>query len=273
MTLKLVAAIGMLVGLGACAASNGGGWGDNDGYYQSGYPYQGGYYYQPAPTYYAGSSYVFYPQPGIRCDRYRGYCYDRYGVDRYYTDRYFDDDGPSLGDIYDNDDNDDDYVIPREGITCNDRTHSCSDARGVDAYWTGQVYGDRYEERVEDWREAKAFSPANGVVCNRSRRTCGTQYGPDVRLTQIYFGKAAALDLSDRLHGNALPTPGVGQDTRQGSNQGQSNQRQSIVNQQRQALDFQQRQAKPGKSKPRSGQQFVKPNVKANCRSVKNATC
>ena len=200
-----------VAGLGALAgetmlryqpwSGNGNGWsfGLGQGYgqnYGQTYGYGPGQGFRPnyAPN-------TFSAGHGVVCDRNRRLCYGQQGYDYYATQYYF---GPSGGqgayvnpykNQLDYSDNYGQIFSPRSGIICDQGTRTCADERGMDAHWTGQYFGDSYEERVEDWRTRDAFRPGNGIICDNRRRRCASAQGIEPGWTKFFFGRSASTGL------------------------------------------------------------------------------
>ncbi len=142
---------------------------------------------------------LFYPSYGLVCDTRRRACYNGNRYDRKATRYYFGGSGKK-SDKY----SDPARVIdpnwsnggnglysPKAGIQCDSVSRTCADKRGMDAHWTGRVFGDSYEDRVEDWRASDGFRPRPGIVCDNRRRVCASSRGVERGLTRFYYGRSA----------------------------------------------------------------------------------
>lgn len=111
--------------LAGCASGSGGGYGAYD---DGPYPYYGGGF----GSYYDDGGYDRYYEParGVRCDRGRDICYDRYGPSYFATARYLGDREANrafkkYGDsVF--------LFSPRSGVSCDRRTRECSDGAWPD---------------------------------------------------------------------------------------------------------------------------------------------
>ena len=143
---------------------------------------------------------VFKPTHGTTCDRSRGYCYDRYGIDLESTYKYL---GHNAAERTHKRYGDQAYLFsPRLGVTCDRRTDSCSDGNGLSVAYTHGVFGGDDSSIVSGWQNADNFSPRAGVVCIKATLVCSQNGAPNVDLTQLYYGRAAATDLANQLGQN-----------------------------------------------------------------------
>jgi len=187
-----------------------------------GYGYGQGYYLGQGP--YSWPAYgpsTFSPGNGVICYATQHACYGSHGFDQYVTMQYF---GAPTGIFvqryphqpYTNSPS---YVFPggrlfwpMVGIVCDRSTRTCADKRGMDAHWTGKLFGDSYEDRVKDWRGADAFKPTSGVVCDNRHQVCSSTRGVEPGLTEFFYGQSASngfhiIDGPNPLFNNERPKP------------------------------------------------------------------
>lgn len=165
------------VTLAGCASGGYGSYGAYPAYYDAPYYYDGPYYgggFGYHHSYFDGHDHdddrYFRPGGSVTCDRARDICYDQHGLSYGATRRYLGE--REANRAYKKYGKDVFVFSPRDGVTCDRRTETCSSGR-----WTDRIYGDAPSRprKAEVRRDRSKLQDDDRAAANRHRLS------PDLR--------------------------------------------------------------------------------------------
>lgn len=178
----------LLLGLGACGASVGGG---NGGSLYGGAPWPG---YGSGGGYgwgYGSSSARYSPTPGVTCDRRQQVCFDRNGADVGLTREYFGrDSSERLADAIGDHSRRDPNYSPQRGVRCDLGDELCTKKGDPSYIQTRKQFGRKPALAVQ--QPDGTITPRKNVVCDAGSQVCNKNGQPSVDSTRYVFGKKAA---------------------------------------------------------------------------------
>jgi hypothetical protein len=148
---------------------------------------------------------MFYPASGVICDRAAQVCYDQGRANVATTQRYLGD--SAARDLQENVKDarkEPKWVFEPDGETsCDLRTQVCYGPRGPNVNKTSKYFGDaaggRLQQSLAGASGGTVTREKKGAGCDQSVQVCYDENGPSVRLTEKYFGTAAAARLKKQL--------------------------------------------------------------------------